>query len=116
MNKLAWECIHQVPDTPYVIEKREWPIYGPLFGQGTPDYRFKVDGQDYPCDPIPAPLGLEIERLVAENTRLQAEFRAFVREWSERFGFLASENPRESVESIDEVAQILGHRYPVWNR
>ena len=31
----------------------------------------------------------------------------FVREWSDRFGFLASQNPRDSVESIDEVACLL---------
>lgn len=50
-----------------------------------------------------------------EQARQQFDkHQAFVHEWSERFGFLATENPRDSIESIDEVAQILNRRYPVW--
>jgi hypothetical protein len=37
-----------------------------------------------------------------------AEHKRFVAEWADRFGFLAQANPRDSFESIDEVAQILG--------
>lgn len=39
----------------------------------------------------------------------------FVKEWADRFGFLATTHARDSVDSIDEVASILrprskGHR------
>lgn len=32
----------------------------------------------------------------------------FRQEWADRFGFLAEKHPRDSIESIDEVACILG--------
>lgn len=52
-----WVRIHLIPDTPYVIDKRVWP-------QGPPEYRFTSVGL-VPCDPIPARLGIEIERLLS---------------------------------------------------
>ena len=38
------------------------------------------------------------------------EFEKFKKEWADRFGFLAVKNPRDSFESIDEVATILYNR------
>jgi hypothetical protein len=35
--------------------------------------------------------------------KAENELAAFKTEWSERFGFLAVENPRDSIESIDEA-------------
>ena len=39
-----------------------------------------------------------------------ADLRKFKQEWSDRFGFLAVQNPRDSFASIDEVATILYER------
>ena len=50
---------------------------------------------------------------VMEEARLRAEvqqLKAFRKEWSDRFGFLATKNPRDSFASIDEVASILTER------
>lgn len=38
------------------------------------------------------------------------DFDLFIKEWSDRFGFLATNNPRESINSIDEVADILSSK------
>lgn len=35
------------------------------------------------------------------------ELERFVQEWSNRFGFLATKNPKNSFDSIDEVATLL---------
>lgn len=106
-NKFAWKRIHEIPNSSYAIDKRVWP-------QGPPDYRISnTQGTDR--DAVPVRLGQEIERILAENAKL----RAFVREWSERFGFLATENPRDSVKSIDEVARYLNREInpfgPTWH-
>ena len=45
-----------------------------------------------------------VQELIAEIKRLAA----FVAEWSNRFGFLAEKHARDSIESIDEVACVLG--------
>lgn len=103
-NNFAWRRIHLIPDSAYEIDKRVWP-------QGPPEYRFTSVGSVL-CHSIPIRLGTEIERLLTENTKLRAEFEAFVREWSERFGFLATENPRDSIKSIDEVAILLSGFLP----
>ena len=46
----------------------------------------------------------ELNELQAEIERLEA----FVAEWACRFGFLAEKHARDSIESIDEVACVLG--------
>lgn len=52
----------------------------------------------------------ESEALSARVANRILQLEAFVAEWSDRFGFLADENPRDSIESIDEVADILNNR------
>lgn len=43
---------------------------------------------------------------IAEAWRVECE--KWTREWSARFGFLAEKHPRDSIESIDEVAAMFG--------
>lgn len=53
-----------------------------------------------------ADLGEEQDRLLKRIKTLEA----FVEEWADRFGFLAEKHDRRSIESIDEVATVLGAR------
>lgn len=46
---------------------------------------------------------IHVGELMAEVERL----RAFVREWSNRFGFMATANEPDSFDSIDEVAVVI---------
>lgn len=47
----------------------------------------------------------------AARERAEAENARFVHEWAERFGFLADNNAPDSIESIDEVANILSTKH-----
>lgn len=42
--------------------------------------------------------------------------RAFKKEWIERFGFMAENNPPDSIEAIDEVATLLNAKSAEHNR
>ena len=49
----------------------------------------------------------EQEQVLLDLLDARTAFNEFQDEWSERFGFLAIKNQRDSLESIDEVACIL---------
>lgn len=56
--------------------------------------------------------GNMLAEAMTEAGRWRNQFNAFRGEWAERFGFLATTNPPDSFDSIDEVAKLLGGKDP----
>ena len=66
------------------------------------------DCSRFPCNSFEYyALNKLLDEAEEREAKLQSDHAAFRKEWAERFGFLQSKYPPDSIESIDEVASII---------